>query len=300
MNNRPSQWYECINKGHQDPDRAFEAAPAAWFLSKNLSLPVHCPACKQWRNAQKDERVRCQDCKRVMNIPARFKIAYHKDTGPFVAPKWCNECAKGERKPKSARDFNQAFRTRVVREHDNSDVFDLLGNQGTNVFAIELLLMPEDYEHDATYKGSEREYAEWRNKMRHETSNNQVKRLDQTMTKSGFWLVETRREHIERHLPGSPFFDSEKSPTSLSGSGQFAELLTALAENMRETDTTKVRQFRAGNDRLVRLTHTGGREVELTFLQPRAYGQYEVVTTYCPHDAVSDALENIANGIWRS
>jgi hypothetical protein len=97
MSERPSANYQCQNLGCPNGHLStFTGAPPEWFIQKGMTPPKGCPDCRAWIKSQTDSASRCSSCGYGIRQPARYKISFHKRSGPYKAPTVCRQCEEGK------------------------------------------------------------------------------------------------------------------------------------------------------------------------------------------------------------
>lgn len=256
MENRPGQSYSCHCKGcYYGFGSSFEAAPEEWYIARGMTPPKNCPDCRKWIKNQRDEKARCSLCKRIMRLPARYKISHHKKTGPWVLPDECLSCERGERPPTGAKglpDRRKALRPtpHPIREQapDFTEIAD-----GIPVKSRVIAANPADYQH---------------------------------------WVGgETRQVHIEHHIEGSPhsWVGKSKSPSAMARSSSFNVLLSRVSMALHSSDPATTREYLEGN-KIVRLTLLPSGKIERTIIKAKpGPNGHELITTF-DHITVQSAI----------
>lgn len=298
---RPQAQYECIQAGHHFGSRVFDDSPPEKWLGEGKSLPLACHTCRKWKTNQRDEEAQCASCGAVMQITAKYKVAYHRHQGVFEMPKLCKRCTDNPR-PKMVATMPP--RPGVRNPKNEETKWDKLPIN-RDAQPLQVISDASYYQRQTAKEPPEQLRKEWRAVLTAEgMSKRDAARLRQDMVADGSWPSETRQEHIEQHLPDSPHqetrndgWEERKSPTSLVGEGVgFEGLLMQVGHSMLETNPAVTRQYQEGN-RVIKLTYSGDdNRIEVTILHPRKEG-YEVVTTYDSYTPVK-VLKNL-NENWR-
>lgn len=268
-----SQTYQCQNRGCLNGFLSdFEKAEETWFRERGLSLPSNCPYCKDWKDAQSDEALRCTGCRRAIRVSANRKKSHYKSVGPWENPKKCLACSSGistEPRSRLKRDGERQESDRQKRTRD----FHSLPVSGFSL--ISLSTEVEDYQHFV---------------------------LEQQV--DGNRVPVSRREHIEHHLPGSAHDATTqdaaqarslrvKSPSAVRAAS-FDGFLSAISLLLSNVDESNTRQYEKGS-RIVRLNLLPGEErIEVVFLE-RHLGGHRLVTSY-DNTTVSDAKGLLRKG----
>lgn len=274
MAERVEHPYECQAKGHQEGSRTFLAAPPEWFAAKGMSTPKNCKPCRDWINGQVDEMLSCA-CGSKIRLSARSKISHFKKVGPYEPVTECRSCREGKRPPKGIeRRPDKEERTKHEKEKRTREFKEL---------RIDSPPEPRTLITDRAFYDAQ-------------VTNNY---------KTG--LSETRTEHFEHHLVGSPNswtteaaamaagLSKPSSPTCFAAEGQTVEeLLEFTASYALATNSENVREYVIDAKRIVRVTFTGDHDgLEKTILARQNDGSYGLVTT---HDNVT--VEDIVGQTW--
>lgn len=274
MAERVEHPYECQAKGHQEGSRAFLAAPPEWFAAKGMSTPKNCKPCRDWIKEQVDEMRTCA-CGSKIRVSARSKISHFKKVGPYEPVTECRSCREGKRPPKGIKHPpDKKERTKREQKKRVREFKEL---------HIDFLPEPRPLITDRAFYDAQ-------------VTNNR---------KTG--LSETRAEHLEHHLVGSPNswtnaaaaiaagLTRPSSPTSFAAEGQTVEeLLEFTASYALATNSENVREYLIDNNRIARITFTGDHDgLEKTIIERLKDGSYGLVTT---HDNVT--VEDIIGQTW--
>jgi hypothetical protein len=269
MDDRPSETYYCSSEGcFNGVGSSFEAAPEDWFTERGLTPPKNCPDCRAWIKAQDDEAVRCTSCGRIMRLSARLKISHHKRTGPWVLPKECRSCERGERPPRSAAS--------QPRPNQASQV-------GNALSSLPVLRSPHSYPLDINPVN-----------YTHPIHRGSVQTRQEHIEMHTDWSQHTRTKTN----------GGDRDPTALgTQSNNLGALLQSANIVTQAQSTERVREYvNTKNGNVVRVTLTDSARIEVTVIKAspgtNGHQDHELVTTFDGYtvDQVSGKLNT---GEWR-
>ncbi|MBL8159831.1 hypothetical protein JNJ66_05200 [Candidatus Saccharibacteria bacterium] len=264
MTDRPVQVYQCVAAGHLMPSRDFDAAPKEWFTAKGLSTPKYCGHCRQIMGNHRDRTIACVSCQDPIPLNGKYMITYHKHVGVYKIPEQCVPCKEGKAKRvrRGSRPKRELRRRAVDLQQDRFG--GLPEGRPPQPLPVETDI--SQYQH----------------------------RLSRG---------ETREEHIERHIllaPGSKVGQIEPGrTTATSESALFADIrsvpdaLKRVEVAVREVGADVTREYLLPRGRIARVFLVDD-SIEVTFLDPRPDGKYEVVSSY--DNNTLQAVRNLARG----
>ncbi len=257
---RPSQTYYCQNlgcpNGHGSP---FQKAPSDWWAQKGLPLPRNCPDCKEWKDSQADERIRCLQCQRTIPIAANYKKSYHKSVGRYSPPEKCSSCERGV-KPRTGTKPRPPSR---AMKHKAQLVLELPSSRPLGVYPLETDLSA--YQHRLRHGETRQEHIE-----RHTT-----------------WSPHSM---VDGNKSPTALGTQEPSVEALLRSADIVS---------RSQNSDRIAEYRAKNGYIVRVTLTDSEQLEVTIInhRQRRNGQHELVTTYDGY-TIEKVHSKLRSGDW--